>query len=42
MNDILTFISLMIMALGFAFIPFTPLLMWYLADEFGILDNDEK
>lgn len=42
MNDVLTLISLAIMGLGFALIPFAPLLMWYFADEFGVFDIDEN
>lgn len=41
-NDILTFISLICMMLGFAFIPFSPLIMWYLADKFEIFDEQNK
>ena len=42
MNDVLMFISIVVMGLGFAMIPFAPLLMWYFADEFGAFDNDEN
>lgn len=40
-NDVLIFISLIIMLLGFVLIVFAPILMWYLADKFGIFDTDE-
>lgn len=42
MNDVLMFISLAIMGLGFTIIPFAPLLMWYLADKFGAFDIDKE
>ena len=41
MNDVLTLVSLVIMGLGLVLIPFAPLLMWYITDDFEILDIDE-
>lgn len=41
-NEFLAIVSLIIHLLAFAFIPFSPLIMWYLADEFGVLESEEN
>ena len=39
-NDVEMFIGVLFFGLAYALIPASPLLMWYLADRFGVFDDD--